>query len=144
LKKGFGIITAIIVVAAISGIGILLLTLSSSRVKKSTDEYLQIQAELLAQSATEYAIMRIEGFDRSSGNCLKSIDIKASPFQINVSIRYFLTPSASALLFQCTDTIINNDPNANNTVLIDVNVKTALRLDSQENISFHKRTLQQF
>ena len=135
MKKAFGIMTAIIIICAVAGITTLLLSISSTKVKKSTDEYLRIQAELLAQSAIEYAIMRVEGFDRRTGGCLEDITIAAIPFEIKVGIKYFNK-----------DNQISNCPsseNTNDTILLDVNVKTInANPNSSEYISFHKRTLQ--
>jgi hypothetical protein len=145
LKKGFGIITAIIVVAAISGVVMLILMLSSGRVKKTTDEYLKLQAELLAQSTTEYAIMRIEGFDRSNGGCLENITITAAPFDIKIAIRYFMTTALSNTMPNCNAKITPyiTDESANGTAIIDVTVKTVNNsTNSQETITINKISLQ--
>ncbi len=144
LKKGFGIITAIIVVMAISGIVMLILMLASGRVKKTTDEYLNLQAKLLADSAVEYAIMRIEGFDRSGGGCLKQVNITANPFDINISIKYFMTQDLAASLPSCQSAILTpyiTEYSANGTALLDIYV-TYKDKTSNETIKIHKRTVQ--
>ena len=56
LRSGFSVITAIIVMILISTLLILSLSLSSKSIKQTTDIYLKAQAEVLARSATEYAL----------------------------------------------------------------------------------------
>ncbi len=143
-RRGFGIITAIILLVLIATVAVMILSLSATSSKKATDDYLRIQADMLARSATEFAIMRIQGFDRSPGkNCLEKINIDAKPFDINVRISYFMTNDASDFLSNCGSKIAADltDGDLNGMAQIDVVVTTQADVTS-EPIRIHKRTLQ--
>ncbi len=135
-RRGFGIITAIILLVLIATVAVMILSLAATGSKKATDDYLRIQAEMLARSATEFAVMRIQGFDRSGGKCLENLNIDAPPFDINVTISYFGSfPGCSNVL----DPI--NDADLSGTAQVDVVVTTKEGATS-EPIRIHKRTLQ--
>mgnify|MGYP000853546748 FL=1 len=57
MKKGFSLITAIIFMVLIATLSLFSLNISSLTAKQTTDVFLREQAELLAQSATELAIL---------------------------------------------------------------------------------------
>ena len=135
-RRGFGIITAIILLVLIATIAIMILSLTITSSKKATDDYLRIQAEMLARSATEFAVMRVQGFPRSGGNCLENLDINAAPFDINVTINYLGTLPGCNNVF---DTVA--DPDLNGMLVLDVVVSTQDGV-TPEPIRIHKRTLQ--
>lgn len=93
-RPAFAMIMAIIVILLVAGGGALLLQNVATSGKGLGDNYLKAQAELLAQSATEYAVMQVQGFGDEAGNCLNQLDINATDsngapmFDINVSINY--------------------------------------------------------
>lgn len=92
MKKGFSLITAIIFVVLIATLGALAITLATSGLKQTKDLYLKEQAELLMQSASEFAIMAIQGHDFNT-NCLERVNFKyphTTPylFEGRVDIRY--------------------------------------------------------
>lgn len=142
MKKGFSLITAIIFIVLIATIGALSLTLSNVSAKQTGDLYLKSQAELLAKSATEFALLSIIAHNRTT-DCVNQINATfptaANPlFNINVTIQYLGSglPAAPA----CN--ILSNtvtDPQSNPTVLIDTTVTS---VGATEPIRFHKRTLQ--
>jgi type II secretory pathway pseudopilin PulG len=137
-RRGFGIITAIILLVLIATIATMILSLTVTSSKKATDDYLRIQAEMLARSATEFAIMRAQGFDRSGGNCLENVNITAVPFDVNVTINYLGTlPAGCNNVFDTTVT----DPDLNGMLVLDVVVSTQDGITT-EPIRIHKRTLQ--
>lgn len=138
-RRGFGIITAIILLVLIATVAVMILSLAATSSKKATDDYLRIQADMLARSATEFAIMRIQGFDRSGNKCLENLNIDASPFDINVTVNYFLSTDLS----NCTNKLVDNmsDTDLNGMAQIDVVVTTQSGVTS-EPIRIHKRTLQ--
>jgi hypothetical protein len=149
MRSGFGLITAIIIMVLTATIGMMILSVASMTSKKATDDYIRLQAELLAKSATEFALLRISGYDRSSGtpadttddNCLQNIDIKATPYDINVTIWYmFSTGNTPA---KCTNYLTQSaEANANGTAIIDVVVSTQNDESTTEPITVHRRTLQ--
>ena len=100
MKKGFGILTAIIFLVVIGTIGTLALSISTSTTKQTSDIFLREQAELLAQSANEYAMLAYTGHDRTS-NCLQEIvayypnDQASAFFKITMKFKYFLEDDTS-------------------------------------------------
>lgn len=136
-RRGFGIITAIVLLVLIATVGAMIISISAMSSKKATDDYLRIQAEMLARSATEFAVMRVQGFNRSSGNCLESLTIDAQPsFDVVVTINYLGALSGCANVL---DTV--SDPDLNGMMIMDVVVSTKAGT-STEPIRIHKRTLQ--
>lgn len=94
MRKSFVLLVAIFFVILISTLGALSLALSASSVKNTTSAYLREQAELLAISATEHAILALQAHDFNK-NCLEEIN-SAFPsdsnnkkmFDIKVKIYY--------------------------------------------------------
>lgn len=150
MKRGFGLITAIIIVVAVSIVGVIMIERSNDSVQKTSDTILRTQAELLSESAIEFALLRIRGFDRSSGNCLESLDINASIFDINMTMWYIFDEYAptncnNVLNFTTKPATTNIEDDANGTVIIDVMVraKQGIFFDTNETIILHKRSTQQ-
>lgn len=125
-RKGFAMIMAIFVVVLVAAGGALLLSNAARGSKSISDNYLRAQAELLAQSATEYALMRAQDVNTSAvGNpCLNQLNITANDasgsamFDINVSLAYSFEGAAAA---GCTS-LANNTGKAT-MVLIDATVR---------------------
>ncbi len=146
MRRGFGLITAIVILITVATLMTLMISLSSSAVKSTTDLYLKEQAEILARSATEYALLAISGHDNSV-NCVENINITypTSPpnntHDINVTIQYI----GNAIPLTCNNILVNNiDTNDSNlTVIIDtvVSVNQANTRIIQP-IRFHRRTIQ--
>ncbi len=137
-KRGFGIITAIVLLVLIATVGAMIISIATMNSKKATDDYLRVQAEMLARSATEFAVMRIQGFDRGGGNCLETVTIDANPFTAKATINYLFN-AATAKDLNCTNKLASDvqDPDLNGMAIIDVVVTTK---DGTTRI--HKRTLQ--
>lgn len=151
MKKGFSLITAIIFIVLAATLGALALSLSSVNVKQTSDLYLKTQAELLGQSATEYALLAISAHNiATANNCLNQINANypngTNPtFDINITIKYLGrglpggttggTPDCNIL----SNSVQNGDSNL--TVLIDTFVSTHAGV-ATEPIRFHRRTLQ--
>jgi len=150
-KKGFGLITAIVLLVLISTVAMMILSITTTSSKKATDDYLRIQAEMLSRSATEFAIMRVQGFDRSGGNCLENLDITATPFDINVTINYLFNGNkpvncADSNVWASAETTPLVDPDLSGTVIMDVVVTEHMDGSpadwNKEPIRIHKRTIQ--
>lgn len=143
MKKGFSLLTAILFLVVISTISILALSLSTQSAKQTTDNYLKIQAELIAKSATEFALLAMSGHNYSL-NCLETISIKYPEttnytHEANVSIMYIgngLTCNTSHIL---DDNVTTTD--SNRTVIIDTIVTTNPAITT-EPIRIHRRTIQ--
>lgn len=63
---------AIFVILLLSGAAVLTLKYVSIHAKHTADSYIKEQAEIFMQSVIEATILKIEGYDRSSGNCLQT------------------------------------------------------------------------
>ena len=147
MRKGFSMITAIVFMILVATLGALALSLSTTTVKQTGDLYLREQAELLVQSATEYALLAISGHEINSTNgCLNTINARyENIFDINISIYYL----GRGLPNGCRDfsgTIGTppeiNTSDSNVTVMIDTIVSIPNRNVTTEPIRLHRRTIQ--
>lgn len=148
-RKGFAMIMAIFVVVIVAGGGALLLSNASLGSKSISDNYLRAQAELLAQSATEYALMRAQGVNTAGGApCLNTLNITAynsngttggnEMFDINVTLSYSFEGAAPA---GSVCTTLESNTSKNTMVLIDATVSDHNL--STEQIRAHKRSWQE-
>ncbi|MCD8213775.1 MAG: hypothetical protein LUC34_07005 [Campylobacter sp.] len=139
MRKGFSLLAAIFFVVVTSSLCMLALSLSNSTMRQTGEIYLREQAELLAQGATEYAMLRILGHDFNTG-CLSSVSGRfpannATAFlQYTVNIQYF------GNIGNCVGIPIQTRDSAG-TVMLDVFV-TSIAGRISNPISFHKRTVQ--
>ncbi|MBD3798819.1 type II secretion system protein [Sulfuricurvum sp.] len=145
-KRGFAMIMAIFVVVMISMVGTLLLQNASQGVKLSTDNYLRLQAELLAQSASEFALMHAQDTNTSAGNCLNDVNITVNDasgkpvYDINVALSYSYKNNSPTL---CVSRTIADNTGTYSMVLIDTTVTSHKDANiSTEPIRVQKRTWQ--
>jgi len=143
-KPAFAMMMAIMIVMLIALGSVLLLNNAAQGTKSVGDNYLRAQAELLAESATEYAIMRVQGFDDESGNCLNTLNITVKDatntvamFDVNVSILYAFKGAKPT----GTCTILGENTSQPTRMLIDTTVTTDANL-STEPIKIHRRSWQ--
>lgn len=151
MRRGFSMITAIIFMVLVATLGALALSLSTTTVKQTSDLYLREQAELLVQSATEYALLAISGHEINNANgCLNTINATYNnTFDINISIYYLGNNLPNGCrgfdgTIVSTGTLTNIDANDSNvTVMIDTVVSVPVDKNvSTEPIRLHRRTLQ--
>ena len=150
MRGGFSVIAAAIIVSIIAVVGAMILSVSSTSSKRAADDYLRVQAEMLARSATEFAVMRLQGFKSVNGDCLEKLDINATPFEANVTVGYILQGAKP----NCMSVLDSNATNPDEFVVLDVVVKEqvsgnpANEFDpqsiSKEPITVHKRTVQKY
>ena len=149
-KKAFSMVTAIFVIVIMASVSALIMNVSGKTVKATTQQFQKEQAQLLARSYTELAILYIINYDRSAGNnCLETITDHFGAtgndgYDINMSISYI---GNDTLLNSCN----NNDATWTTTggfydtisMVIDTYI-TYKDFDDPENrnITFHRRTLQ--
>ena len=144
MRRGFTLITAILLILLISTIAMLSLSLSSLTTKQTSDIYLREQAELLLQSATEYALLAISGRDIATNGCINTINAQYPQaganalFDINISLSY-LGNGLPNTCIRLDNNVSNLDSNV--TVMIDT-VVTSANSVSTEPIRLHRRTLQ--
>lgn len=146
-RSGFAMILAIFVVVLVAMGGVLLMSSGARESKAVGDKYLRAQAELLAKSATEYAVMRIQGFN--AAGCLNQLNITVNDasnnamFDANVSMTYSFggaAPIAVSTPGMCV--FLEQNTSKDTTVLMDVTV-TDHNLGT-EPIRVHERSWQKF
>jgi len=153
-RNGFAMIMAIFFMIIIATLMSYMLNATAETAERTTKSYVNEQAQLLAKSAVEYAILRVSAFDRDPGNtgsdttCLDGFNVTypdaASPmYNIRVNIAYHgLGAGVDA---KCTangtQAVINTDESVG-TMLIDVYVEDADELNLDEPVRYHRRTLQ--
>ena len=121
-RSGFAMILAIFVVVMVALGGVMLLGNASIGAKTIGDNYLHAQAQLLAESATEYAVMRAQG----STACLNRVNISVNgedgtlAYTVNATIRYSFQNAAPVV---CSVDANLSDNTGNPTMmLVDVTV----------------------
>lgn len=143
-RKGFAMILAIFVIVLIAMGGMMLLGNLATGTKKIGDNYLRAQAQLLAQSATEYAVMRVQGYNDEAGGCLNNLAITVNDangvnmFNITVSMLYAFegtAPVGCSVLAQST-----GQPTR---LLVDTTVTSAAGI-ATEPIRIHRRSWEAF
>ncbi|GHS87281.1 hypothetical protein FACS189487_03130 [Campylobacterota bacterium] len=124
MRSGFSFVTAIMMMLLISVVGMAMLQLSNMSVEQKGQAFMKTQAELLARSATEYAIkdmlfnpgsMPSTQTDLNGG---KTIEINASVYNITMEIQFMGAP----------DTLSANpdDRKYYGTMLVDTTVATTI------------------
>jgi len=146
MRRGFGLITAIIILVIVSTLMSLMISLSSTSVKQTTDIFFKEQAELLAISAVEYGLLALSGHNNSV-NCVENVNISypntlVPTHEANLTFYYIYdkdtTPTCNNILASNIETSMSNI-----TVIVDVRV--AVRQDNTgitEPIVIHRRTIQ--
>jgi len=90
LKKSFALLLSIAFVLVMAFIGMMVMRFSSASSVHVRESYMDVRANLALRSATEYAILALQGHDFSSGR-VNSIHIDYPMFEANVKFHYFLT-----------------------------------------------------
>jgi len=155
-RSGFAMLMAIFVIVIVGTLMALMMSMSTTSVKRTTNLYLSEQAVLLARSATEYTLLAISGTDRATTNCLTNLSLTYNPdggngnqlFDIAVSINYIGLSGGTGANKECTPAqnfILNANvsaPESKGSALIDVVVTSHANLNIGETIRYHRRTLQ--
>jgi len=132
LKKSFAMLFAIAFIVVLGTIGMFMMYFSSNTLKQTSDNYISLQGELYAKSATEFAIQALESRDFRNDGCINRIDINTSLYEINMTFHYFLTNCPT----DCNCSVVETKE-SNGTVLINTYVKS-----KTENIRYFRQTLQ--
>jgi Tfp pilus assembly protein PilV len=146
LKKGFGLISALIIMLLVSALMVAVVKFAFINVTHTSDSYLQQRAQLFMQSAIENAVMAIEGYDRKKkGNCLRKINFTdGKKFDANITIlRYYCYDgNCSCSSSDVSSGLVKpvNTPQSNGYVLMDVVVVN--KNSNLKRIRLEKVTLQ--
>jgi len=137
MRRGFGIITAIIIMMTVAILMSLMIGLSTATVKQTGDLYIRQKAEFLLRSTTEFALLAISGH-QNSVDCVKSVTVHDGHLTGKADIWYI-----GKGITGCTQVLDNNiyTDASNLTAIIDVTVESDLTVSS-EPIRLHRRTIQ--
>jgi hypothetical protein len=146
MRRGFGIILAIIIMLTVATLMSLMVGLSTKSVNYTGRAYLQEQAKLQLRSSLEYTLLAISGHDNNS-SCITDIEIKypndTTPTHIShVNISYLTTYNRP----NCPDTheLSNiSTQESDFTAIIDIVVEVnQSNTGITEPIKIHRRTIQ--
>lgn len=145
MKKGFSLIAAIFFIILISTIALTSLSIATMSAREAPNILLNQQAELLARSATEYAIMNIQqnDYNKSCPDSVKEINLnypsKSPIFNVKVQIYYLNSALDCGKKNVIGSTALTGDDKF--ASIIDVRVASVGNIGSAP-IKFSRRTLQ--
>ncbi len=119
MRHGLTLLMTIVFILLLGTIVGLTLSSFSTTTAKATHQYLYKQAQILAQSAVEYAILAVQGH-LTTNNCVKQVNINYNnTFDLNVTIHYIGNnlPTNCPILY---NNLRHNESNL--TLLMDVSV----------------------
>lgn len=94
MRKGFGLLQALLVIVLISGIMMIAMKYATVSIKQTKDLYIRESAELFMNSAVELSLLAIQGYERNAtSGCLHEVNITSSDqrFRADVNIsKYYL------------------------------------------------------
>ncbi len=98
MRRGFGLLQALLVIILISTILMIAMKYASVSVKQTKDIYLKESAQLFMNSAVEMTLLAISGYQRNSTNgCLSQVSIisldKRFIADVNITDYYLLKDS---------------------------------------------------
>ncbi len=143
-RRGFGLITAIIIMMTVAVLMSLMIGLSSSTVKQTSNLFIKEQARLYLRSATEFALLAISGHPNNT-NCIEDLNISFdnSSYNANVNIWYMGRgiPATCGHIITNANNVQTDD--SNYTVIMNVTVEAnQAKLGLSEPIKLYRRTLQ--
>jgi len=145
VRRGFGLITAIIIMMTVAVLMSMMIGLSTATTKQTSDIFIKEQARLYLRSANEYALMAISGHNNNN-NCIKDITLNfqnggTTNYTAKIDLWYMGRGIPAACANILNNTVQTDD--SNYTVVMDVVVEAnQANLGITEPIRVHKRTLQ--
>ena len=143
-REAFSMFTAIVVIILMASVSMLVMNMSGKLVKETTAQYQREQALLLANSYTEYAVMAITANDRSTDDCLSTINGTVDGYSARIHIAYIGT---SAIMGTCESTRKLSESVTTTTTPLTVIIDAYIDYDDLDNpngpsITYHRRTVQ--
>lgn len=143
-RSGFAMIMAIFIIVLIALGGVMILSNASLAGKSASDKYIRAQAELIADSATEFAVMRVQGY--GGAGCLNTVTVNVKNadntetlYTANVKLSYSFRNTAPA----GTCNVLQASTGKDTMVLADTTVTASTGLGT-EPVRVHKRSWQKF
>ncbi len=90
MKKGFSLLLSIIFMVIMALIGVMIMKFSASSAKHASTSIMDIRANLALRSATEYAILALQGHNFNNGR-IKEINLTYPFYNANIKFHYYLT-----------------------------------------------------
>lgn len=151
MRRGFGLIQALLVIILISGIMTIAMRYANISVKQTRDLYVRESAELFMNSAVELTLLAISGYERNAtSGCLHDVNITSGDqrFKADVNItKYFLYNGNN----ECDDNDTNTDDrnqtifteDSHGMVMLEVTVETTNDAkNGRKKVKLYRRTLQ--
>jgi hypothetical protein len=142
MRRGFGILQALLVIVLVSGILVVAMKYATVSVKQTKDLYIKESAELFMSSAIELTLLAISDYDRST-NCLENIHFISSDkrFEADIEVvKYYLYKDENCGVAK-TQYITTED--SHGMVMLEVTVKTTTHAKNNGvDIKLTRRTLQ--
>ena len=145
VRRGFGLITAIIIMMTVAVLMSMMIGLSTATTKQTSDIFIKEQARLYLRSATEYALMAISGHNNDN-NCIKDITLNfknggITKYTASIDLWYMGRGIPTACSKILNNTVQTDD--SNYTVVMDIVVEAnQVALGLSEPIRVYRRTLQ--
>ena len=121
MRKSFSMLITIVFIVVMSVIGYMIIKFSSSSTSHVSRSFMDTRAELMLKSATEYAILALQGHNFNS-TCLNKINMDDNLFDINVTYHYFTTDECNSSVFSHCKCSHIQTPDTNGSVLVYVTV----------------------
>ena len=146
MRKGFGLLQALLVIVMISGIMVIAMKYATVSIKQTKDLYIRESAELFLNSAIELSLLAIQGHDISTNGCLHEVNITSSDkrFSADVNIStYFLYQGKDGNNSCDRNTSIQTE-DSHGMVMLEVSVETNTThpKNGSKVIKLTRRTLQ--
>ena len=120
MKKAFSMLLTIIFIVVMAFIGIMIMSFSSFSAKHASSSIMDIRANLALRSATEYAILALQGHNNKER--VDEINLSYPFFDANIKFHYFLVGCNEALDKNCSK-ISTQDTNSSVLVYVTVTSK---------------------
>ena len=144
MRKGFGLLQALLVIVLISGIMVIAMKYATVSIKQTKDLYIKESAELFMNSAVELSLLAIQGHDRSAG-CLHEVNITSSDkrFTADVNITKYYLYQGKDGNNSCDRNVSIQTEDSHGMVMLVVTVQTTNNpKNGKTKVKLHRRTLQ--
>jgi len=149
MRKGFGLIQALIVIVLISTILVIAMRYAQITTRQTIDLYARERAELFMDEAIELTLLAISGYDRkATKDCLRQVNFISEDrrFDANVTIRqyYLFNGLDNGIdLVNCGIVRSIQTEDSHGMVLLEATVETnSTNPRNKTQIRIHRRTLQ--
>jgi len=163
MRKGFSLLTAIIVIVLMSAVAAMVFSISGKVVRETTAQYRKEQAILLAKSYTEYAILAIQGQGANQDPCLTTIRSRINATQLGVTNAngavngegylatiqlHYIGPNPMPINCLATDYTFSTSDNLSVLIDVDIRYKDLSQIDAgvantaAPEVHYRRRTLQ--